>query len=306
MAGGAATGVTDPWVLLPPAELVARVVTGPPPHIPLASLAHLLEPRYDHRDELVDWALHGSVIGAIAEAPEDDPVRHVMSTYLTWRSSWRRDWPIGPISNVASLRDEVAEIDHDLDRQLGPLLHRVVLTGGTGMPLTAGGAANLLHELETVRLALSVDHRSGWGIVDDMPARSRSIGLARAWAPPREEVTLAATPDAAVIVRPVEGLTFAYTRNDGDDAMTVFPSIEAVDMRHDAVVVLDAGGRSLRLPLARCRPLGWLVPRSLRWHVRPVPIVVVWANLFHGLGEALRTVSTSGGWVEITAEATIA
>jgi nucleoside-diphosphate-sugar epimerase len=67
----------------------------------------------------------------------------------------------------------------------------------------------------------------------------------------------------------------------------------------DEVVVVDPRGGSAHLPLARCRPLGWLVPRSLRWHVREIPLVVVWSLLFQGLPEALRAARDTGGWVEI-------
>ncbi len=286
---GMSRRVGDPWVLLPPAELVARVVTGPPPRIPLASLAHLLEPRHDSRGELVDWVLRASELDA----------RDAIPTYLAWRSSWRQEWPIGPISNLASLHAEVLEIDHDLDRALGPVLQRAVLSGGTGLPLTGDGAQHLLQELETVRLALSVDHRTGWGIVDDMPAATRSLGLARTWAPPREEVTLAATTTSAVVLRPGHNLVLLH----GGPHHQAFPGVTAVEMRADQVVVLDDRGGSLRLPLEECRPLAWLVPRSLRWHVRPVPIVVVWAPLFQGLAEALRAVVASGGWIELSSDA---
>jgi hypothetical protein len=86
----------------------------------------------------------------------------------------------------------------------------------------------------------------------------------------------------------------------------VFPNVSAVDLRNDLAVVLSERGASLRLPLDECRPLGWMVPRSLRWHVRAVPLVVVWAPLFQGLTQALHAVIADGGWIEITADAAVA
>lgn len=281
----------DPWVLLPPVELVARVVTGPAPRIPLASIAHLIAPRYDAEGEVDDWVLHAS------ELEHHDAV----AEFRRWRATWRREWPIGPISNLASLRDEIAEIDHDLDRQLGGVLQRIVMSGGTGVPLPASSAEHLLLELETVRLAVSVDDRLGSGIVDDMPARTRSTGLARTWAEPRDEVLLTGTSTTTLVLRPGQGLVLVHNGAEH----TTFPNVTAVDLRHDQAIILNERGSSLRLPLDECRPVGWMVPRSLRWHVRPVPLVLVWAPLFQGLAEALRAVTADGGWVEITADAAV-
>lgn len=282
---------TDAWVLLPPVELVARVVSGPAPEMPLASIAHLVSPRHDPSGRISDWVLHAS------ELRHHDAV----TEFRRWRATWRPEWPLGPISNVASLRDEIADIEHDLDPQLGNLLGRVVLSGGTGVPMTAASAQHLLLELETVRLAVSVDERLGRGIVDDMPSLTRSDGLARTWAPPRDEVVLAGTSTTAVVLRPEQGLVLLH---DGPHH-TAFPDVVAVDLRHDHAVVLNERGASLRMPLKDCRPLGWLVPRSLRWHVRSVPLAVVWAPLFQGLASALRAISTDGGWIEITADAAV-
>lgn len=282
----------DPWVLLPPIELVARVVSGPAPQIPLASIAHLLVPRHGATGEIDDWVLHAS----------DLEHHDAVAEFRRWRATWRREWPIGPISNLASLRDEITDIEHDLEPQLGALLHRVVMTGGSGLPLAASPARDLLLELETVRLAISVDDRVGSGIVDDMPARSRSEGLARAWAPPRDEVLLTGTSTTALVLRPQQGLVLLHHGPEH----TTFPNVAAVDLRNDQAIVLNDRGASLRLPLDECRPLGWLVPRSLRWHIRPVPLVVVWAPLFQGLGEALRLVADDGGWIEITADNAVA
>ncbi|MFZ4812321.1 MAG: hypothetical protein ACOYL9_13350 [Ilumatobacteraceae bacterium] len=274
----------DPWVLLPPADVVARAIVGPAPRMPLASLHGAVTAHHDTAGEIRDWVLDPAAIDNAG----------IVGTYRAWRSTWRPEWPLGPVTNLASLCREMADIDHDLDRRLERILERVAQRGQT---VAVPGAATdaLLRELETARLALSVDDRVGWGIVDDMPAESRSGGLARTWAAPPNDQVLAGTGGSAVVVRPSGGLVLAERVDDRASAV----SIAAVDLRHDEVVVVDPRGGSAHLPLARCRPLGWLVPRSLRWHVREIPLVVVWSLLFQGLPEALRAARDTGGWVEI-------
>ena len=111
-------------------------------------------------------------------------------------------WPIGPITNVASLARTLAGIEHDLGRQLDALLDRLITADGADVTIGADQAEPLLRELETVRLALSVDPRTGVGLVDDMPTRTRSSGLARTWMGPAHEMVLAATPRTSVLLHP--------------------------------------------------------------------------------------------------------
>ena len=124
--------------------------------------------------QLVDWLL-------VASGFEH---HDAVSEYWRWRNTWRHHWPIGPISNVASLIDIIADIEHDLDRGLDQLLAAVVAAAGRPVTVSPDEAPALIAGLVTVRLALSVDDRTGHGIVDDMPAMSRGAGLARTWVPP--------------------------------------------------------------------------------------------------------------------------
>lgn len=292
--GGRDRAGTDPdtWVVLPAPELVAVVRVAPAPHIPLASLRDLLTPAYDEHGVLIDWLLFGSGF------ERNDAV----ADYVAWRSAWRPQWPIGPIGNLASLLVEVADIDHDLGRTLDELLLQVIRAGGESLTVPAGRAAALLAELETVRLALSVDPRRGAGIVDDMPALTRGGGLSRTWAPPSDETVLAATSSTAVVVRPGTGLTVLH----GGPAHVAFPGVTGVDLRGDTVVIGNDRGASLRLDQHDSRPLGWLVPRSLRWHVVDIPLLTVWTPLFVGLTAALRTSLHHGEPVVITSEIGVA
>ena len=80
---------------------------------------------------------------------------------------------------------------------------------------------------------------------------------------------------------------------------TTFIGVTAVDMRADSVLILNNRGSSMRLTQSDARPLGWIVPRSLRWHLRPIPLVTVWTLLFDGLGQALRVGADRGVPVHI-------
>jgi hypothetical protein len=279
----------DDWVHLPPSELIASVAIAPAPQIALASLRPMVSQTRDHDGRLVDWAIDvTSLIGQDADADAD---AELLSEYRTWRHTWRREFAIGPISNVATLLDETSIIEYDDERHLDALLQHVLAADGATVAIAPQAAETIISELEIVRLALSVDERLGTGLVDDMPTRTRSIGLARTWAPPRHESVLSATPVTSVLLRPDEGLVLVH----GEPPMaTTFTGVTAVDMRADSVLILNDRGSSMRLTQSDARPLGWIVPRSLRWHLRQVPLVSVWTLLFDGLGKALRVGADRG------------
>ncbi len=295
----------DAWVRLPPAELVAAVQLQPTPDIPRASIRDLLRPLHDAQGRLIDWELVASGFDR----------REAVSDFLSWRASWRRHWPIGPISNIASLRDLIVDIDHDLDRTLDLLLDSIVSATGRPVSVAAREVPALTAELETVRLALSIDERTGCGIVDDMPAITRGSGLARTWLTPacatpagsdidpdRGQVMLAGTPVSAVVLRSDAGASGLVVLHGGPPH-DAFVGVTAVDLRGETALVLNERGTSLRLELHDARPLSWLVPRSLRWHVRPVPIVAVWTLLFEGLHAALEQSRSTGEPVVISGDA---
>ncbi|MEK7423093.1 MAG: hypothetical protein AAB131_04555 [Actinomycetota bacterium] len=273
---------TDPWLVLPPIELLAVVTMAPPPQIPLAAISDLIVPVHDAAGRIVDWSL--SVAALEHHDATSQQWAAATSRYGQWRRAWREHWPIGPITNVRSLLDEVGKIDHHLDRQLDELLDRILVADGADVEVPLDQTAAITAELETVRLALSVDDRFGTGVVDDMPMASRSTGLARAWAPPGEEFVLAATPATAVVIRPDVGMVLLH----GGPEFDAFAAVVGVDMRADTVHVTNECGATLRLTQHEARPLGWIVPRSLRWHVRRVPIAAVWALTFDGLRSSLE------------------
>jgi hypothetical protein len=275
----------DTWVHLPPAELVVTVGVAPAPEIALASLRPLLTPLRDDHGTLIDWAID------LTEVFNSDPDESIVSEFRAWRRTWCHQWPIGPITNIVSFRDAVAGIEHDLDRHLDAFLERIVSADGNDLSVGPQMAEALARELDTVRLALSVDQRTGIGLVDDMPTRTRSTGLARAWVPPADEMVLAATPRTSVLIHPDDGLVIVHGE---PESATTFAGVTAVDMRADTVLIMNARGSSLRLTQSDARALGWIVPRSLRWHVRTVPLVAVWTLLFEGLATALRVSAERG------------
>jgi hypothetical protein len=245
----------------------------------------MLAPVRDADGQLIDWTID------LTAVLEHDPAIDAISEYRSWRRTWHREWSIGPISNVASLHDESGDIEYSADRHLDSVLELVVAADGADVVIAPTMAETIGRDIEAVRLALSVDDRMGTGVIDDMPIRSRSIGLARAWAPPRVDAVLAATPLTSVLIRPEEGMVLVHGE---PGSATTFVGVTAVDMRGDVVLVMNDRGSSLRLSQSDARPLGWIVPRSLRWHLRPVPLVAVWTMLFDGLGAALRVSAERG------------
>jgi len=283
----------DSWVVLPPAEILATVDIAAVPQIPYASLRPVLIPVRDDEGRLVDWHL-----SAIAM---DDA--ETMAEFWAWRSRWRSSWPVGPVSNIASLLRTADEMGHHLGQELEDLLRRLVDTEGGDVVLPVDSPAasgELLAQVEALRLALidTIEAGPGAGIVDDTPSGGRQLGLSRTWVPDDVEQVLAATSTTAVVVRPGDGLVLLY---DGPQFRSL-PWVTEVDLRSDPVVVRDDQGGQVELAPEEARPLGWLVPRSIRWHVRTVPLVTVWTALLTGLPDALEAAVASGTEIRFTTE----
>lgn len=279
----------EPWVVLPPAELLVDVRTSPAPDIPLASLRDVLEPRFDATGTIVDWALVASSLGEHTSARE----------YWMWRQTWRRTWQVGPVSNAASLLQYVDELDSDLAPSLSRVLRAVIGDHEAGVEIPWGEASDLVADLDLVRLAISADDRTGWGIVDDMAVPGSPVGLARTWAAPTTRRVMAATLSSSVQIRPGRGLVLVVGDTDDEERATIVDDIREVDLCDDPVKILTAGGRHLELPAAEARPLAWLVPHSLRWHLRPIPLALVWAPWFTGWPAAVEAAAAARAPISI-------
>jgi hypothetical protein len=285
----------EPWIVLPPAELLVDVCTSPAPDIPLAALRDVLEPRFDASGTIVDWVLVTSSIREHASARD----------YWIWRQTWRRTWQVGPVSNAASLRQFVDELDSDLVPALADVLRTVIGDHEAGVEVPWATANELVAELDLLRLAISADERTGWGIVDDMAVPGTPVGLARTWAEPTVRRVMAATLTSSVQVRPGRGLVLTVGDADDDDRATIVDDIREVDLRDDPVRLLTAAGDRVELPAAVVRPLAWLVPHSLRWHLRPIPLALVWAPWFAGWPAAVEAAASTRAPISITSTAPI-
>lgn len=282
---------TSDWVVLPPAEILAVVDLAAVPEIPFAALRGLLVPVRDDDGRLVDWTMLASTL--------DDP--EAMATYWQWRRRWRTSWSVGPVTNITALRRTAAEIGHHVGPHLDALLEALTGIERGDVLWSPDDADELLLELDALRLALidTIEAGPGAGIVDETPGPTRVAGLARTWVPDDVELVLAATSTTAVVVRPWDGLVVVH---DGH----ALPGVVHVDLLDEPAIVTNDTGDRLELAPDEARPLGWLVPRSLRWHVRTIPLVTVWTPLLVGLPEALLAARTVGGPVQFTAELPLA
>jgi hypothetical protein len=292
------------WLTLPPVELVAAVDLAPTPDIPLASLRDVLIPRHRADGTLCDWVLSTADIERPGTAIE----------YRAWRRTWRRWWHLGSITNAVGLQRYVAELDDDLAPTLRDVLGRTVAHHDQGVVVALGELASLADDLHLVRLALSVDDRTGTGIVDDMADADQKSGLVRTWLRPERRAVLAATPNTAVLLRRDDGLVVLHGvhghahAHDHDHDSTdpgiaeVIADIVAADLRDDPVVLTDRTGNQHHLSAAEARPLAWLVPHSLRWHLHDVPLAAVWAQWFAGWSDAIDTARRLGDDVTITSQ----
>jgi len=280
----------DAWVVLPPAEILATVDVAAVPQIPFASIRSALIPVRDDNGVLVDWHLSATAM--------DEP--ETIAEFWAWRRRWRSSWPIGPVSNIAALIRTADEMGHYLGDELGALLEQLVDAEAGEVICPGEQADDVLQQLEALRLALidTIEAGPGAGIVDETPGPGRQLGLSRAWVADDTEHVLAATATTAVVVRPGDGLVLLY---DGPKFRSL-PWLTEVDLLSDPVVVADDQGERVELTPDEARPLAWLVPRALRWHVRTVPLVTVWTQLLTGLPDALTTAAAAGTDVRFTTE----
>ena len=274
-------GIASTWLLLPPSDVTLSVEIAPVPDIALASLRERVVAVRDLDGSLVDWAL----------APGEVHQHGFAVEYAAWRQTWRRSWSVGPVTNLVSLRAYAHELDDDLVTDLDDVLARTIGGHESGVEVPFDQLRAFAEDLAMVRLALSVEDRTGHGIVDDMAQAGHSAGLARAWAPPSTEVILAATPNTAVVLRPATGLTVLHS----GPQFEAFEDVVSVDLRSDPVTLVDADGTSFDLLADDARPLAWLVPQSLRWHVRPIPLAAVWAPWFSAWDAAIELAESLGG-----------
>ena len=187
-------------VVFPPPPLVARVIVGPVPAVPLASLAAFLEPVVDDEGRTVDWRFNRD--GAYDAAD--------LKASAEWRGSWERTWELGPLTNLRTLQRMVA--------QLGNVPSVAALLGALAADPEAtriepSKVPTLPAELDAVRAAIAARSHEGMAIVDQTPRRRTSVGFSRTWSAPPEPQLLAANSTTGVHVDPIDGLVVVAPRD---------------------------------------------------------------------------------------------
>lgn len=289
-ASGDDRGGSHPtWSIFPTSEVLATVATAPVPDIPLADLREALVPQFDDAGRLVDWFI------TMPPVPGGD----TLARYWAWRRNWATFWPVGSLGNLGNLLDRFSSGS----LPLAPTLVRVLrqLTSSDD-DIVVGRAETdaLLVELVALRRALGAATETGLAIIDDMPGKRRTIGIARAFAPSTADVVLAATDSLSVHLRPGEGMVVRQQQADAIGPTPDFVRLHSVDMRRSPVVVVNEDGARRTVAPFDARPLAWLLPRSLAWHIEPIPLIDVWDLLLGRLPIAIAAAAEAHRPVRFT------
>ncbi len=269
-------GTHRSWSIFPTSEVLATVATAPVPDIPLADLREALVPQFDDDGHLVDWFI------TMPPAPGGD----TLARYWAWRRNWATFWPVGALGNLANLLDRFGAGSLPLAPTLVRVL-RQLTSSDDDVTVGRADADALLVELGALRRSLAAATDTGVGIIDDMPGKRRTIGIARAFAPPSGDIVLAATETLSVHLRPDDGMVVCQQRAGASGATLDFVRLRSVDMRSTPVVMVDADGAQRTVAPFDARPLAWLLPRSLVWHVESIPLIDVWDMLLGRLPIAI-------------------
>jgi hypothetical protein len=285
MVGGTeqAEEPAEHWVVFPPPPVVASVIVGPVPDIPLASLAGFVEPVTDDEGRIVDWNSRWDGPYGAAD----------LKAYREWRGSWERTWELGPLANLQSLLRLVTGLE-DVSR-VAALLEALVAQP-EAVRIEPSSVPDLLTQLEAVRAAIAGVGREGTAIVDPTPPPRSAGGFSRTWTTPVEPELLAANTATGVLIDPVDGLVVV----DQTTGLRRIVDVVETDLRGEVVVVTNRSGETIELESAAARPLAWIVPTALRWKVRSIPEVVVWSALFARLPDALRVATTTDKVISFT------
>jgi hypothetical protein len=250
--------------------LVAEVAVRPAPdEVPfdLISYTRAAESAAGH-----DWQLTAD---AIAIGP-----RSVVHRFGAWRAGWVRSWDLDHGSNVRSLvaRSRALGVEH-----VGALDAAV---DGHEMELDRTTRRALIDAFDDARRLISSTDAQGLGFVDATPG-SPSIGLRRTWSPVAGVELLAAGRRLGAWMHPVVGLCVGI--DDHADDHAVLRGVSEVEFGGDHVRVTAGTGpdtRQIAVDPDTARPLAWLVPGAMRWRVRAIPEVVVWARTLVRLRDA--------------------
>jgi hypothetical protein len=275
--------------LLPPPEVQAVVTVGPVPSTPTASLREAVEPLLD-RGRIVGWKLtHSTALrtGRVAE-------------FLAWRRAWATSWSMGPVANVHALLDTAALIGLDVGEDLRSALGHMCLAERGEEEFAVTGADLLDTQVEALVEALTTTsaHAHGVAIIDDTVVSRSASRVLRTWVAPRSQVLLTATTVTSVVLDPQDGLVILY----GDPRTVALRRVVQVDLTGAQALITNQSGQQLEMPSDHARPIAWLAPNSVRWHLGEIPLVEVWRSLFEGLPHAVSTARRAGTSVRFTTD----
>jgi hypothetical protein len=277
--------ITQPsQVVWPSDEVLAMVSVAPVPLIPLAELSGMVVP-FEDAGVLVDWLL----------TMPTTPGSNALKTYWDWSRTWASFRGIGSLGNIVNLLGRFGDGNMPPASKLVRLLYRIASTA-EDVVISALEGDLIAVEIDALASKLAAATETGFGLIDDMPSRSRTRGVARTWAPPRGEVALTGTESTVVVLREGVGLVVLH----GASRREEFEGLRSVDLRREPALLVDLNGRELTLSPADARPLAWLLPRSLVWHVESISLTDVWEPLLTGLPAAISAARESGRPVRLT------
>lgn len=277
-----------PVVVLPPADLVAVVRTAAVPDIPFASLAGSLAPVRDAGGNLVDWVLSSEILQSRPAGGD------VVRRYWEWRRRWEHRQSLGPLPNVVALVGHTRRLVGEGPGPLDDLFPVEQLLAGVDVDVVI----DLDHHADVLEEARQLVVRAGGtglGFVD--LTHAGRAGFARTWPAVGAEQVMAATGEAWVVAGPGAELRIVRSVPQGEQSTL----IQQVDLAGEQAAVTSPSGEVLQLPQTVARVLAWVVPGSLRWRLRTIDLVVVWAEVFRGMLDAMSVAAEHGGVIRLTA-----
>jgi hypothetical protein len=258
VSGATAVTFPDPPVV---AVLPVDAVPTAPPDSLAPYVVRVATPSAD------DWVLTDDAIAFGADL--------VVQHYLGWRSTWVRELELDPLTSLLVLADVLDD---------GETAARWGNDWFAGRSTRVSDPAFLADCLAVAHETVLARGETGWGFVNATPGRP-TIGLARAWSPAGGSHVLAATAEVRVTIEREAGVCVHLDDPSDDRHRDHVVGVDEVLVEEDAVHVIAASGR-LELDHRQARPLAWVVPGAMRWRVRQVPEVLVWAKTFHRLALA--------------------
>jgi hypothetical protein len=278
------------WAVYPSDEVVVTIAIGPVPDIAPAEIRALLLPQYGDDGRLVDWHISPPWIAG-ADA---------LSTYWAWRRGWAAFWPVGSLYNLATLLSLLRGGDNHVSEPLVGLVEALT-TGGSDTVIDQTEAEAVAAGVHDLRQRLAASSDVGVGLIDDMPSPRRISGISRAWAIPQTDVVLTGDNTVSILLGKSDWISVRH----GESQREVFAGLRAVDLRGDRALLVDRDGLELVLDPAAARPLAWLLPGSLLWHVEPVTLTDVWRPLLTGLPAAVEVARETVGQLRFTTQSPV-